>query len=334
MEVEKIIIHLIEKEQSGAPTVQLSPSLLEIDENVITLATKLNEAFKKDEKVLRTEFTSEPRTFQIGIRHFTVSQTDEDFLNFAESSVYRMIDLLSGNTLATGGYFVFINYAYRNNAYVGVFIVRDEEEIVFQRDESNSFTVNTTDIVNTSKLAMAVRVDVTKLINNQLRYLHFTKRQSHLSQYFFDWIEASLAEKSSEDTTNLVRLINQLGQDEFPINPETSQRFTPDEFRTKLYDNILSSGRIVRIREISQTFWDNEDFLTNKIEELNLDISSEFQAPETILKRLKKYEIVSGKMKLVFSQHDISSGRISVGDEPNQLIIESEELARKFNNLT
>jgi nucleoid-associated protein len=213
-----------------------------------------------------------------------------------------------------------------------VFIVRDEEGIIFKRDNNGDFEVDTTIVVNTNKLAMAVRIDLEKLRLNEDRHLHFTKKQVHLSQYFFDWIEADLAEKSTDDTNKLVQLINKLKLEEFPINPENNERFTPDEFRDKIYQNILSSGRIVRIRELSKTFWDNEDFLTNKFEELEIEISNEFQAPESILKRLKKYEISSGKLKLSFTQNDIDSGRVSKG-EGYQIIIDSEELLDKFNSI-
>ncbi len=333
MEVRKSIIHFIDKVQSGNPSLQISPSLMNIEENVNMLTEKLNNAFRKDERVLKTEFIDDDaQAFQNGIQDFINTSTNETFLAFAENSINRMIDLLTGNNLATGGYFVYSEYVYRNINYVGVFIVRDEEEIIFKRDEEGGFEVNTTIVVNTNKLAMAVRIDIDKLTTNEQRYLHFTKKQAHASQYFFDWIEANLAERSAEDTKKLIDLVNQLEVDEFPINPDNNERYTPDEFRTKLYDNILSSGRIVRIRDISRTFWDDEDFLTDKFEELNIEISSEFQAPANSLKKLKKYEIVSGKIKLVFSQNDIDAGRVSLG-EGNQIIIESEELVRKFNSI-
>lgn len=333
MEVRKSIIHLIDKEQSVNPSLQLSTSLMIIEDNVIRLTEKLNDAFRKDEKVLKTEFTIDNAlAFQSAVREFVVNSSIDSFIAFSENSISRMIDLLTGNNLATGGYFVYTEYLYRNINYLGVFIVRDEEEIIFKRDDQGAFEVNTTTIVNTNKLAMAVRIDVDKLRGNEQRYLHFTKKQVHLSQYFFDWIEADLAERSAEDTQKLIALINHLGIDEMPINPNNNEKYTPDEFRTKLYDNILSTGRIVRIRDISKTFWDDDDFLTNKFEELQIEISSEFQAPENSLKKLKKYEIISGKIKLVFSQNDIDQGTISLGDG-NQIIIESEELVRKFNSL-
>lgn len=333
MIVQKSIIHLIEKKQSGNPSLHLSPSLMVIDENVTKLTEKLNDSFRKDEKVLKTEFiVSEPKVFQISTRTFVTNFSNENFMNFSVNSIKRMIDLLSGNNLATGGYFVYSEYTYRKINYLGVFIVKDEEEIIFKRGKNGDYEVNTTTIVNTSKLAMAIRIDLDKLCKNQNRHLHFTKKQAHLSQYFFDWIEADLADKSTEDTQKLLELVNQLHINEFPINPENSERYTPDEFRTKLYDNILSTGRIVRIREISRTFWDDDDFLTNKFEELEIEISTEFQAPESTLKKLKKYEISAGKIKLVFSQNDIDSGRIWLGDE-NQIIIRSEDLVRKFNKI-
>lgn len=330
----RIIIHFVDKEQGTQPVPDKSTSILDIEDNVNNLTERLNEAFKKDEKVLRTEFKEDRLAFQLSSRTYIDSLTDEEFLEFASISFDRMVDLLRGNNLATGGYFVYIDYVYRNINYLAVFIVRDAEEIIFDKPEnSENFVVNTTTIINTNKLAMAVRIDMRKIREDEPRYLHFTNKQSHQSAYFIDWIEAELADKSSDDSSALIYLINNLHGEDIPINPETNEQFDSEEFRKRLYDNIHSSGRIVRLREISSTFWNNEDFLQNKIEELGLDMSNEFQAVESILKRLKKYEIISGKIKLAFSQNDIDEGRVSIGDNDNQIIIESEQLRRAFDNL-
>lgn len=333
MEISKSIIHLIEKEQSGNPSLQLSSNLLGIGEYEKLLIEKLNDAFRKDEKVLKTEFKiEEPKSFQNGVRSFSMDNSDSLFLSFSGNSLLRMIDLLTGNNLATGGYFVYAEYLYRNIKYLAVFIVRDEEGIIFKKDKEGDFEVETTVVVNTDKLAMAVRIDLEKLRLEEPRHLHFTKKQAHLSQYFFDWIEADLAAKSNDDTNKLIELINRLELDDFPINPVNNERYTPDEFRKQIYHNILSSGRIVRIRELSKTFWDDDNYLSNKFEEFNIEISNEFQAPESILKKLMKYEISSGKLRLIFTQNDIDSGRISKG-EGFQIIINSEELLEKFNSI-
>lgn len=329
----KIIIHLIDKEQGTDPILIPSANLLVVNENVDNLTERLNDSFRKDEKVLRTEFKENRLIFQNGVRNFSVDNSNQLFFDFSNDSLGRMIDLMSGVNLATGGYFVYIHYTYRNTNYLGVFVVRDIEQIIFDKPEdSENFTVDTTTVINTDKLAMAVRIDLDRLTNNQPRYLHFTKKQTHQSRYFIDWIEAELADKSGDDTLALINLINNLNDDEFPINQETNQRYESEDFRRHLLNHINSSGKIVRIRELSNTYWQNEDFLIDKAEELGLDINGEFQGVDKFLKRLNAYEIKSGKVKLIFSQKDIDDGIVYKGDN-NQIIINSEELSNAFDNL-
>lgn len=334
MEIRKIIIHLIDKERGTAPRLEKSEHVLTVDDGIKVLVERLNEAFKKSDKVLRTEFKTEKRVFQKGVIEFSENRNRDNFLNFASNSIDRMADLMAGINLATGGYFVFISYKDRNRKYLAVFLVRDSEEIIFKREEeSNDFIVDTTTIVDTDRLAMAVRVDIDKLRNEEKRYLHFTNKQQGQSQYFIDWIEANLAEKNAEDTKALIKLIDGISQEEMPFKPDSNERYLPDEFRSKILDSINSTGRLVRLLELSKMFWDNENFLINKMEELEIDMSTTFQATPTILSRLKKYVINSGKIKVTFSRNDLTRGRVRAGDQEGQLIIEDEGLRRKFDDL-
>jgi nucleoid-associated protein len=329
----KIIIHLVNKEQGKQPFLDASSDCLEIDEKVNNLTERLNDAFRKDEKVLKAEFKEDIKVFQEKSRKYIDKNSQDNFIDFSIKSIERMVDLLKGKNLATGGYFVFIDYIYRNINYVGVFMVRDIEEIIFKKSKGDTnYTVNTTTIVNTNKLAMAVRIDKSKLLKNELRYLHFTYRQSHQSDYFIDWIEAELADKSIDDSKALIHLINKLLENEFPINPETNERYESQEFRKHLLNHINSTGRIVRVKELSMNYWGNEDFLINKADELGIDFSNEFQADEKIIKRLNAYDIKSGKVRLIFSQKDIDEGVVFKGDD-NQIIINSEELSKAFDEL-
>jgi nucleoid-associated protein len=332
MQLTKAVIHLIDKEQGTNPRLDKSSATLSIDANSVELAERLNEAFKRDEKVLKTEFVETKNVFQTNIEIFSRDSSTENFMEFTKRSLDRMGDLMSGNNFATGGYFVYMEYKYRNTNYLAVFMVRDSEEIIFKKTDSNNYTVNTTTIVDTSKLAMAVRVNYLGFINNQKRYLHYTKRQQHQSDYFIRWIEADMAEKSIDDTKALLKIIDSLDTTDLPVKPESGERYSSEEFRNHLYDFINSSGRLVRVRDLSRTFWDNENFLSEKAEDFNIDINGEFQAALSILKQLKKYELKSGKIKISFSKADKDRGRVRRGDN-NQIIIDSEEIRRKFDGL-
>lgn len=333
MELRKAIIHLIDKDQGQDPRLDKSAEALVIDENSRALCERLNDAFKKDEKVLKTEFLESSNIFQTRLKAFSEESSMDNFLEFADRSLYRMTDLMAGNNFATGGYFVYMEYSYRNMDYLAVFMVRDSEELIFKKTESNNFEVNTTTIVDTSKLAMAVRVNYPSFLRNETRYLHYTKRQQHQSDYFIHWIEADMAQKSDDDTRALLRIIDSLLPTDLPVLPDTEEPYTTEQFRNTLYDLINSSGRLVRLSDLSNTFWDNPNFLSEKAEEAGIEINYEFQASISILRQLKKYELKAGKIKISFSKADKDSFRVRQGDE-NQLVIESKELREKFDRLT
>ncbi|SDR90363.1 nucleoid-associated protein [Winogradskyella sediminis] len=332
--IKRLTIHQIEKQQSVLEAhLKTSKGLIPIDEKVDFLVEKLNDAFRNDEKVVRTEFLEEEEeeeVFQKSLKSFVESETDELFYKFSINALKKMKKILQSTTLATGGYFVFVNYQYGDGSYVGVFIVRDSKEVIFNRNDEDNFEVNMTTIINTDKLAMAVRIDSGRLEENKDRYLQFTHKLSSTSNYFSEWIEADLLDKSEDDTKALISLIN--GLTEFPINPETGERYGGEEFRIKVYDHINSAGRVVRLSELGKTFWNDSNYLTNYIDENEIQINHQFQAVSTILGRLKKYEIKSGKVKLSFSRADIENGTINVGND-DQIIISDSALRRKYDEL-
>lgn len=335
MEISKVTIHQIKKEQGISYTELFESSiLLDVNENVQNLIEKLNEAFAKDEKVIKSEFLEEVNVFQRTLKGYNESEDEnnnDQFLNFTRDSIGRIRDLLTGATLATGGYFVFSEYLYRTRRYVSVFLVRDSEELIFNRSaEGNYFVVDKTTIINTSKLAMAVRVDLARLTDGADRYLHFTHKQADISDYFITWIEVQISDKSREDTVALVNLINNI--DPLPIDPATNSPYEAEKFRNKIYDHIQSVGRVVKISELSNSFWGNRDFLSNHIEENDININQEFRAAPSVLTRLKKYTVNAGSIKLSFSKSDISSGRVFKGDG-DQVVIESPQFRGKFEHL-
>lgn len=332
MEYKRITIHQIKKKQGVVYTHLIpSDSLIQIDENVENLIEKLNRSFSKEEKVIRTEFLEEQKDFQRTLRDFNAIRVDKAFYDFTKSSIDRINDLLTGVNLATGGYFVFTEYVYLQKHYVGVYLVRDTEEIVFDRSaDGKSFVIDKTTVINTKNLAMAVRVDLNKLLNTEERYVHFTFKQADISEYFVTWIEVHLSNRSDTDTKALIGLLNEI--DPYPTDPDTNAIFEREKFRNKVFDYIQSVGRVVKLNELSTTFWGEANYLSEQAEKYGYDIDGEFRATSSILSRLRKYKISAGKITLGFSKSDIDNGRIYPG-EGNLLIIDDLVLKSKFEHI-
>ncbi|GGF42515.1 nucleoid-associated protein [Echinicola rosea] len=333
MKVYKFVIHEIGKEKNineARPTY--SDSLNRINQNIEDLVEKLNKGFKRDERVVRTEFDdSFTYIFQNEFGNYVCSKTDGQFFRFSMETIKEMVKIIQGVPFATGGYFVYTEYSLNDsNTYVGIFLVRDTEGVIFNKREDGKFTVNKTMVINTEKLAMAAKISLQDFEKKNDRYLNLAQPNTGtVSNYFGEnWIGAKLVEKNNIYTESFLKLIKIV---ELPINNETSQKYEIDSFREEVFKFIEGNGKVVRLNEIGDRFWGNPEYLVDIVEENNLDISNEFKATSKI-NYLKKYEIKSGKLKVGFSLGDVNSGRVRI-EEDDKIIIEYKPLRNKLDKL-
>lgn len=325
MRIKFICVHQLKKKQhEGDVSVDLTSSLIPIDDNVQLLTEQMNMAFTKDDRVVRTEFSAPSGVFQQQLQTFTANQTEENFLNFSRSAMGRLEDLVRGRVGATGGYLVFINYVYRKENMVGVFLVRDAQRVIFNKDQANNtFKIDTRTVINTDKLAMAARIKIDSWKAGNERYHHFTFKATSHSDYFADWVEAELLERSTEDTKLLLSLLKKISP--LPTDPETGDEFESDKFLKTVHEFIQSSGKTVRLSDLGRTFWSEPDILLDYIDENNIQINSEFQAAPAILRRFINYEAKSGHLRLLFSHSDWGN-KVRLGDNQSQVIIDDQSI--------
>jgi nucleoid-associated protein len=226
---------------------------------------------------------------------------------------------------------VYSHYESHGRNYLAIFIVRDAEKVIFKHDPIRKiFVVNTTTIIDTDKLSMACRIDLDKLQNKEDRYLQFTNyKQQEISDYFVNWLEASQVSKIAEDTKSFLKIIDNI---DIPIDPDTDEEYEEDKFRSNLHRMVISAGGILRVKEISAQFWDDENHLFEYIEENDININGEFRVSKTIFNRLNKFEVTTGKIKLSFSKGEWKNGTVRKGDK-NQIVIESSILRAKIDAL-
>jgi nucleoid-associated protein len=334
MNVTKLVIHEIEKRQGIQEAhLTLSKKLIVNNNRTLKLVEQLNKSFTIESKVVRTEFEEKERhKFKRDLDVFLENYGESDFLEFSASTIDELASLMRISPFAVGGYYVYANYTNLGREYFAVFIIRDAERLLFRRNQDDTgFVIDETKIVDTNKLAMACRIDLEKYSNDDIRYLHFTNyNQRDISEYFIQWIEASLVDKSKEDTVELLSILKNV---DLPVDPETEEEYEEDKFRTKIFDHVNSTGKVVRLRELGANFWDDENFLLNYVEEHDIEINNEFRAIGSVLNRLKKYEIASGNLKVSFKQSDLNERNLRPGDGVNTIIIESAALRNKLDDL-
>ncbi|MBX2983219.1 MAG: nucleoid-associated protein [Flavobacteriales bacterium] len=326
-----LVIHAIRKKAGvNEAFVKESASCVPADENRQDLCQRLNSAFRKDERVIKTEFTQmeEPR-FKPQFVALQEKLNETTFLNFSKRVTHHLAQRMQTIPLAVGGYMVYGQYDVEGRTYLGLFLVRDVEEIAFN-DEEGAFEIKKMVVINTNRLAMSARLNLGADLTGDLRYLEITHSQQHESEYFMNWLEANLQPKSSEDTKALVALINAIPTERLPINPETKAPYDATEFRGKVFDYTQSVGKNVDLKQLGLAFYNDEDFFIHLAEKNDIQVSTQFAADNRILRKLKKYEVKSGTLKLVFTQSDVDDGVVKQHGK-KAIVITSEKMRAAFD---
>ncbi len=329
MNLSKIIVHEIKKEAGSRNSdKELSDRLLANDEKASALVSALLNSYDGD-RILYANFDNSdglvfPERFH---RYRTTNRNEESFINFSKSVITNLENSIKKVTLAKGGYFVFAEYNINNTDFVSIFLIRDTEGKILERTET-SFSLQTIEYLNTNHLAMACQINERKLNQNEPKYLSFTShKQKEVSDYFISWICAKQLESSSEFTKALYEIINQI---EPPINPDTKQEYSIDEFRNLVYEFAKSSPqKTVNINILSEQLYDDSTKITSFAKVNEISINTEFRYDTRALRKFIQLHINRVGIDLKFSRGDFEKKvvRFSEVDE-NIVIIESAEFAQ------
>lgn len=226
-------------------------------------------------------------------------------------------------TASKGGYLTFCEYHVNNDRFLGVFLIRDTEGLIFNRDrENNAVQIDTITYLDTNKLAMGCRINYSKYIINSGKYLTFMRRQTTMSEYFLNWVAAAQPESSKEFTQTLYRMITQMPK---PIDPDTNEEYDTNKFRDKAKEVIKDNNGNVNLELIGNYFYEDENALINYRDENNFELDNEFRADKRELNKFSQVDIKGEGIHLKFSRGDLGTGKVRTGQQ-NHIVIESQRL--------
>ncbi|TDW52730.1 nucleoid-associated protein [Flavobacterium sp. 270] len=332
MILNKIIIHELKKEsESKKVDLILSEELIPISDESTALVTALSDSFRSDRILYAIFDDSEGKYFPEKFTDYrTSTRTMHDFISFTRQVIGNLVELIKPVFFATGGYFVFTEYTDNGYNFFGVFLIRDVEGKILKKT-TNSYSIQTIEYVDTKNLAMACRINENRIENKEINYLSFTQlRQKEVSEYFKSWISIQQLESSIDYTKSLYKIITQI---EPPINPNTNTAFDIEEFRNLVYSFASSSSNdTINVRELSKHFYQNENTITNYAEQENISIDTEFRFNKIQLKKFIKLEVNRDGINLKFSRGVLNEKVRLSNDNPNLVIIESENFAKALRN--
>ena len=327
MELRKVAIHEIQKERGVNETnLILSDEQIQITENVEALISALLSSYKGD-KILYAVFNNSEGNYfpERYISYKNSERNDRDFIDFTKNALANLNPIIRAKTLASGGYFIFAEYSVNNINFFSIFLVRDTEGKILRRTE-HSYEIDTIEYLDTRNLAMACRINESKLDNGEDNYLSFTQvKQKEIADYFLDWISVEQLESSTEYTKSLYEIVNQIPP---PIDPETNQEYPIEEHRNNVYNYITSNpNKVVNLRDLGEHFYNNPDIYIDYAEKHDISIDTEFRYNKRQLRRFIKVEINRDGINLKVSRGALNDKVTISEDDPNVVLIRSEKFA-------
>ena len=327
MDVDRIIIHeLIKQQKVQEASVFLSSEYLEKNTKSDRLGFTLNNSFSKDD-ITHGIFKQDGNEFFYYFNEYRSNPNPESFQEFTATVTEELRGIIADEYWAKGGFLVFAEYKVNTMRFLSIYLIRDVEGVLFQKNESeHTFAINTTQYLDTNKLAMGCRINIDKFENQDSNHLSLIKKgQADISEYFFKWIGVDKPESNKEFTDRLFNIISDLPPS---TNPDTNLPYDLNVMRELAYNSIKSSAeKVINLRQLGVQLYGNGEVLLDYAQQNNIAIDSEFRYDIRALGRFKKIEINRDGIRLTFSRGDAKT-KIRLSEEnPNQIIIESPQFA-------
>jgi nucleoid-associated protein len=323
--INRTAIHEIVKESHvNSATTFITNACLSINDTTKDFVKKLHESYKSD-SVVYALFNLEPDSyFPNEFIKYNTKKANTSFLTFTQNVTKNLKNKIAHVTLAKGGFLIYVDYENSGTNYLGVFLIRDAQGVVFNKDEiAKNVAINSVTYMNTEKLVMACRINLDKFESKDGKYLTFLRRgQAEISEYFFDWICSEQPESSKDFTESLYNIVSLMP---LPLNPDTKLPIDINIYRQKLVNYIREKNRIVDLRDLGKYFYDNESIFTDYRDKNLIDIDNEFKADGNALRKFNLVDIEASGIQLKFSRGILKSGKIKIG-VGEQVIIKSKEL--------
>lgn len=330
MNLTRAIIHeIIKQPQVNGANSFLSQILLPINQNTIRLSQSLNNAFSKDD-ISYGNFETNNNLFYDDFMLHQNTLTDVSFIAFTQNVTTRLSATLATTFFAKGGFFVFCEYDLNGIRFVGVYLVRDVEGVLFNRDNVNhTFQINQVRYLDTNKLAMGARVNIEKLTNSDHNHIALTKsNQTDISEYFIEWIGITRPESNADFTNKLFQIISSIDR---PVNPDTGQQYDLNEFREVAYNLIKASpNKVVNLRDLSSSIFGDENRLVAFAEERGHELDHEFRYDGRALNRFKRITANRDGIRLSFAIGDLDRKVALSTTDADLVTIRSRSLAESI----
>lgn len=318
LSLQQLVVHQITK-PAAAPAFELALSEQDIpvDERSYALLEQLHRTFEQKNDRLHGRL-ADPGDALFPAYLESWRQATDGFIQFSRQTMQALELSLQGVTGAKGGYLVYAHYQTEAQEYLGIFLVRDTQGLVFRhRSAEATFEIDETTYLHTDRLAMAVRIRLDRLEAEAGRFVELIKHQrsqSGISDYFVQWVGLEETTTSRAQTETFLELVEQLP---LPVDQETGTPMAEEEFQGLVVEYAQKAPqKTINLQAFDETFYESKPTARRMVEEQEMPLDTEFQLDRAAFKRHFQHKISAGGITLYFNRQHLQRGQVQLdGDE-------------------
>lgn len=255
------------------------------------------------------------------------------FLAFSRQTMQALELSVQGITGAKGGYLVYAHYAGPAQQYLGIFLVRDAQGLLFRHHPATaSFEIDETIYLDTDRLAMAVRIRLDRMEEAEGRFVELIKHQrsqAEISEYFVQWVGLEAPTTSRAQTETFLQLVEELP---LPVDQDTGAPMEEAAFQDLVRQYAQKAPqKVISLSEFDATFYESRPTARRLVEEQELPLDEEFPFDRATFNRHFNQKVSSGGMTLYFNRQHLQQGVIEVeGDTVRIHLADLAELVREL----
>lgn len=330
--LHQLVIHeLVKSAESSDATLSLSEQLLEVDERSKVLIERLHQTFSQKNDILQGLLASpEDGLFPAYFKILEEEKFEADaFLQFSRDSMQALLLSLQGVVGAKGGYLVFSKYEFHDQNYLGIFLLRNTDGLVFSNAVTGQFELNETTYLDIERLALACRI---KLENNaddyvRVEVIKHARTQKDISAYFLNWLAIDETVDSKEMTTHFLEAVTAIAM---PVDEETGEEMDAGVFREQVTQFAMKNpSKTINVAAFEEKFYGEEEQpLQTFFEENEMEVNEEFRFDRGTIREYEFHKFKGKGLYFGCKHAFLLEGKVKV--ENNQVVIDDEDLVEQI----
>ena len=333
-----LAIHeLIKTPENTEAALRLSDRLLPIDDRAVTLIGRLDHACARKNDLLNGRLAAPEDALFSGYYELLreAKYEAEAFLRFSQDSMQALQLSLQGVVGAKGGYLVYALYATeaeRQEEWLGIFLVRDAEGLLFQLGAEGGFELRPTTYVDVDRMALAGRIAVqpsTDGASPRIEVLKHARTQKEISDYFLHWLGIEESVSNRELTRQFLDAVASVPK---PLDAETGEPLSEGVFRERVANFAMKSpGSVLSIPAFEEAFYGQEQPIQAYLSEQSLDNREAFRFDRQAVREYHFHKFKSQGLYFGCQHAHLLSGLVRVED--GRVVIDDSDLADQLNEL-